>query len=88
MGKTIDLKLLINITSNVSIQNQYAYLSIAQPSFYHVPKVEYDENLKVMQLMDKHILVEPTASVLTMQSILKDHDVLLIRASRAIDEKG
>ena len=28
-----------------------------------------------MQLVDKHIAKEPTASVLKMQSMLKDHDV-------------
>ncbi|WP_281253673.1 IS3 family transposase [Labilibaculum filiforme] len=67
--------MLVNLTSNISIRNQCDYLGIARSSFYHVPKGESDENLRVMQLMDKHILEEPTAGVLTMQSMLKDHDV-------------
>jgi len=51
-------------------------LGISRASYYYTPKGETDENLMIMQLMDEHILEEPTAGVLTMQSMLKDHGIL------------
>ena len=64
--------LLVDRNSSLSILTQFEYLGIARCSYYHTPKGESDENLKIMQLMDEHIMEEPTAGILTMQSILKD----------------
>lgn len=67
--------LLVKRDSSLSIRTQCEYLGISRASYYYTPKGETPENLKIMQLMDKHILEEPTAGVLTMQSMLKDHGV-------------
>lgn len=45
--------------------------------FYFSPKQEKADNLQMMQLMDAYILQEPTAGVLTMQSILGANDIKL-----------
>ncbi|MFA8433384.1 MAG: DDE-type integrase/transposase/recombinase [Marinifilaceae bacterium] len=67
--------LLVNRDSSLSIRTQCEYLGIPRASYYYTPKGETPENLKIMQLMDEHILEEPTAGVLTMQSKLKDYGI-------------
>lgn len=47
-------------------------MEINRSAIYYRPKGESRENLEMMQIMDQHILEEPTAGVLTMQSMLKD----------------
>ena len=47
-------------------------MSIPRNGFYYDPLGEQPENLEIMQVMDKYILEEPTAGVLTMQSMLSD----------------
>lgn len=54
----------------LSIRQQCDLLAISRSTFYYVPTGEKPENLEMMELMDKHILEEPTAGVLTMQSML------------------
>ena len=56
----------------LSIREQCELITLNRSTFYYVPKGEKPENLEIMKLMDKHILAEPTAGVLTMQSMLKD----------------
>jgi putative transposase len=56
----------------MSIRRQCNLLSISRASFYYSPKQENPDNLFMMQLMDAHILEEPTAGVLTMQSMLEE----------------
>lgn len=68
--------LLVNRDSKFSVRTQCDFLGIPRSSFYHIPKGESKENLKIMELMDKHIQKEPTAGVLTMQSMLKDQNLL------------
>lgn len=58
--------------SKLSIRQQCDLLSINRSSFYYQPIGENPQNLEMMMLMDKHILEEPTAGVLTMQSMLRD----------------
>jgi putative transposase len=58
--------------SRLSIRQQCQLLSISRASFYYSPKQEKADNLEMMQLMDTHILEEPTAGVLTMQSMLEE----------------
>ena len=67
--------LLVNRDSSLSIRTQCEYLGIPRSSYYHTPKGETQENLEIMLLMDEHILEEPTAGVLTMQSMLKDREI-------------
>jgi len=68
----IDIKVLINESSKLSLREQCKLLALPRSSYYYTPKGESEENLKIMVTMDKYILKEPTAGVLTMQSMLKD----------------
>ena len=68
----MDIKLLINDHSKLSLRKQCVLLGLPRSSYYYKPKGESEENLKIMSMMDKHILEEPTAGVLTMQSMLRD----------------
>ena len=54
---------------------QCNFLGLPRSTYYHIPKGENKENLTIMQMMDKHIIEEPTAGVLTMQSMLKDQNL-------------
>ena len=59
----------------LSIRRQCDLLNLWRSTFYYRPIGERAENLEMMRLMDKHILEEPTAGVLTMQSMLKDKGI-------------
>lgn len=50
-------------------------MSINRAGIYYQTKGESKENLEIMQIMDTHILEEPTAGTLTMQSMLKDKGI-------------
>lgn len=63
---------MICSSSRLSIRQQCQLLSISRASFYYSPKQEKVDNLQMMQLMDTHILEDPTAGVLTMQSMLQE----------------
>ncbi|WP_264563241.1 hypothetical protein [Flavobacterium sp. N2155] len=54
----------------MSIRRQCELLGINRSSVYYTQKGENKDNLRAMHLMDQHILEEPTAGVLTMQSML------------------
>ena len=69
-------KLLIDKSSkSISIRHQCELLDVCRSSLYYNPLGENQENLTIMNLMDKHILVEPTAGVYTMQSMLLEHGI-------------
>lgn len=61
---------------SLSIRNQCELLNVSRSSLYYKPIGEKPENLEIMQIMDKHILEEPTAGVLTMQSMLEDKGIM------------
>lgn len=65
-------KKLIDREDKLSVRQQCELLEISRSSVYYQAKGENPENQKIMRLMDEHILEEPTAGVLTMQSMLKD----------------
>jgi len=71
----IDLKLLLHHEKKISIRHQCELLSLNRSSYYYSPKGESEENMLIMKLMDIHIMEEPTAGVLTMQSMLKDQGI-------------
>lgn len=54
-------RLLINPKEDLSIRDQCRLLELNRASFYYQLKGEKEENLKMMYLMDKYILEEPTA---------------------------
>ena len=63
---------MVRPKTQISIRRQCQLLSISRASFYYSPKQEKADNLEMMHLMDAHILQEPTAGVLTMQSMLEE----------------
>jgi len=60
---SIDHKLL-------SVRKQCELLEIPRSSLYFKPKGENPENLKMMRLMDKHLLIHPTEGVVSMVYLL------------------
>jgi putative transposase len=72
----IDIKLLTD-QSKLSLRKQCELLGLPRSTYYYTPKGESQENQTIMELMDKHILEEPTAGVLTMQSMLKDLSIIV-----------
>lgn len=61
--------------NKLSIREQCNLLAISRSSFYYKPIGENSENLKIMRILDAHILEEPTAGVLTMQSMLLEKGI-------------
>lgn len=66
---------LIESKSELSIRKQCSLLGFNRGVLYYVPKGESKENLEMMALMDEHIIEEPTAGVLTMQSMLEEKGI-------------
>lgn len=66
-------KLVDRSSKNLSIRRQCSLLELSRGSLYYKPLGESSENREMMRLMDRHILEEPTAGVLTMQSMLEEH---------------
>lgn len=65
-------RMMICPKSRLSIRRQCQLLSISRASFYYSTKQEKADNLEMMQLMNAHILEEPTAGVLTIKSMLAE----------------
>ncbi len=68
-------KSLVEKDNALSINGQLGLLGLSKGTFYYVPKGEKPENLKIMRLMDGHILEDPTAGVLTMQDMLEENGI-------------
>jgi len=66
---------MVKNNNKLSIRRQCDLLSINRSGFYYQAQGENDENLLIMKLLDKHILEEPTAGVLTMQSMLEEYQI-------------
>lgn len=66
----MDSKLLIDRKHPLSLRRQCEILEVNRSGLYYEPKGEPQANIEIMEIMDKHILKEPTAGVLTMQSML------------------
>jgi len=56
----------------VSIRKQCDLLSVPRSTLYYEPVAEKPENVKMMNIMDKHLLVHPTEGVLSMVDYLKE----------------
>lgn len=59
---------LIDSSHPLSIRRQSEILSINRSQLYYKPAGEKEENLVLMQTMDKLFLSDPTLGVLGMQS--------------------
>lgn len=75
MGSIEMKKQLINTDEKLPVNKQCELLGIARSTYYYEPKGESPENERIMKMMDVHIQKEPTAGVLTMQSMLRDHEI-------------
>jgi len=64
---------LIDKNEQLSLNSQLTLLDLSKGGFYYVRKGESEENMEIMQLMDKHILEDPTAGVLSMQAMLEEN---------------
>jgi putative transposase len=56
----------------LSVRKQCEILSVPRSSLYYAPIPEKPENVKMMHIMDKHLLKHPTEGVLSMVDMLKD----------------
>jgi putative transposase len=56
----------------LSVRKQCEILSVPRSSLYYQPIPEKPENVKMMNLMDKHLLVHPTEGVVSMVDWLKE----------------
>ena len=72
MGSAEVRRSLVDSTDALSVRRQCGLLGVSRGSVYYEPQGENAQNLAMMRLMDAHILEEPTAGVLTMQSMLRD----------------
>jgi len=74
----IDSKLLSDRKHALSVRRQCEILEINRSGLYYEPKGEPQMNIEIMQIMDNHILEEPTAGALAMQSMLEDRESTLV----------
>lgn len=56
----------------LSVRKQCEILAVPRSSVYYQPIPEKPENIKMMHLMDKHLLVHPTEGVVSMVDWLKE----------------
>ena len=56
----------------LSLRKQCELLSVPRSSLYYAPIPEKPENLKMMSLMDKHLIVHPTEGVVSMVDWLQE----------------
>jgi putative transposase len=56
----------------LSIRKQCDILSVPRSSLYYQPIPEKPENVKMMQLMDRHLINHPTEGVVSMVDLLKE----------------
>lgn len=66
-------KELINPKHSVlSVRRQCVVLSVPRSSIYYQPIQEKPENVKMMNIMDKHLLLHPTEGVESMVHLLRE----------------
>jgi putative transposase len=65
-----DIKSFVSDNESLSVRRQCALLSISRSNFYYEPAQESEENLRIMELMDKEFTNNPTYGVLQMQDFL------------------
>ena len=56
----------------LSVRKQCDVLSVPRSSLYYQPIPEKPENVKMMHIMDKHLLKHPTEGVVSMVDMLKE----------------
>ena len=56
----------------LSIRKQCEILMVPRSSLYYQPIPEKPENIKMMNIMDRHLLTQPTVGVISMVDMLRD----------------
>lgn len=64
--------MISSVNPKLSIRRQCEILCVPRSSFYYKPVEEKPENVKMMNLMDKHLLQHPTEGVISMVDWLKE----------------
>jgi putative transposase len=57
---------------SISVRRQCEILSVPRSSLYYRPIPEKPENVKMMHLMDRHLIKHPTEGVVSMVDLLKE----------------
>ena len=58
-------------SKTISMRQQCEILSVPRSSLYYMPIPEKSENIKMMNIMDRHLLKHPTEGVVSMVDMLK-----------------
>ena len=70
MNQRIDM--LTTRVQKLSIRKQCELLSVPRSTLYYQPVPEKPENVKMMNIRDKHLLRHPTEGVESMVDLLKE----------------
>ena len=57
---------------SLSVRRQCSLLQVPRSSLFYRPVQEKPENVKMMRMMDEHLLDHPTEGVLSMVDLLRD----------------
>ena len=68
---------MVSYDEALSVRLQCKLLGISRSNYYYQPAVESEENLLVMQLMDRHHFHFPTHGVLQMQDYLHSEGLIV-----------
>lgn len=66
------MEMIISNHKILSIRKQCDILSVPRSSLYYQPIPEKPENIKMMHLMDRHLVAHPTEGVVSMVDMLRD----------------
>jgi putative transposase len=58
---------------SISVRRQCDLLCVPRSSLYYQPVAEKPENVKMMSLMDRHLLEHPTEGVISMVNLMKSY---------------
>jgi len=76
-GRTLtELRGYISDKERLSVRRQCDLLDISRSGIYYQPVGESEENLKIMQHMDKHFLKHPTYGVIQMKDFIETKGIL------------
>jgi putative transposase len=71
MKSVMERRGLVEEQSELSIEKQCKLLSIHRSGFYYEPSKENQENLKIMEILDKQYFLTPFYGVLKLTALLK-----------------
>ena len=69
--KTRSHMVKLNVPS-LSVRKQCDLLTVNRSKLYYTPVPEKPENIKMMRIMDEHLINHPTEGVLSMVYMLRD----------------